>query len=97
MSKHRRFDLGDEVVLQGVVRLIDAGGPGSVTIEVQATGQRITIDEGSAFVALVAKAKPETAFAKAPKGRQGLLVTANPGPDRRKRALREGTAYNHPK
>ena len=56
MSKNRRFDLGDEVVLQGVVRLIDAGGPGSVTIEVQATGQRVTIDEGSAFVALVGKA-----------------------------------------
>jgi len=92
MSKNRRFDLGDEVVLQGVVRLIDAGGPGSVTIEVQATGQRVTIAEGSAFVSLVGKANPETAFAKAPKGRQARLVPANPGPERRKRALPEGTA-----
>ena len=33
----RRFEIGDEVALRGSVRLLDVGGPGTVTIEIEAT------------------------------------------------------------
>ena len=38
MATKRRFDIGDEVALRGIVRLLDVGGPGTVTIEIAATG-----------------------------------------------------------
>ena len=43
MAAKRRFDISDEV--RGIVRLLDVGGPGAVTIEITATGQRITMAE----------------------------------------------------
>ena len=32
--RKRPFDIGDEVCLKGTVRLLDVGGPGSVTVEI---------------------------------------------------------------
>jgi hypothetical protein len=43
MAAKRRFDIGDEVALRGAVRLLDLGGPGTVTVEIAATGQRMTV------------------------------------------------------
>ena len=48
----RRFDIGDEVALHGIVRLLDVGGPGTVTIEIAATGQRMTVMADSTSVEL---------------------------------------------
>ena len=52
-----RFGIGDEVTLRGTVRLIDAAGDGTVTIELHGTGQRVTVMASSTYVELVAKAK----------------------------------------
>jgi len=62
--------LGDEVNVKGIVRLIDVAGPGTITIELLATGtaQRITVREDNDEVELVGKAPP------APKGRQKPLL-----------------------
>jgi len=38
------------------VRLLDVAGPGSVTVELLSTGQRITISESSGGIELVAEA-----------------------------------------
>ena len=38
-----RFGIGDEVALRGTVRLVDAAGDGTVTIELGGTGQRVTV------------------------------------------------------
>lgn len=43
MATKKRFDIGDEVSLHGIVRLLDAGGEGTVTIEVLASGTRLTV------------------------------------------------------
>jgi hypothetical protein len=32
-----RFDIGDEVTLRGIVRLLDVGGPNTVTVELRST------------------------------------------------------------
>lgn len=69
----KRFDIGDEVRLDGIVRLLDAAGPGTVTIELRSTGQRVTIMADSSFVELKANAKPET-LRKSPKGGQDKLI-----------------------
>ena len=45
MAAKRRFDISDEV--RGIVRLLDVGGPGAVTIEITATGQRITMADST--------------------------------------------------
>ena len=41
----RRFNIGDEVCIRGVVCLLDAAGVGTVTIEIHATEQRVTLRE----------------------------------------------------
>ena len=69
MAKH--FNIGDEVALSGVVRLLDVGGPNTVTIELHATGQRITVMADSTSVELVARAKGGAGFTKALKGQTG--------------------------
>ena len=33
MAMRRRFGIGDEVTVKGIVRLIDLAGPGTITIE----------------------------------------------------------------
>ena len=43
MATKKRFEIGDEVALRGIVRLLDVAGPGTVTIEIAATGQRLTV------------------------------------------------------
>ena len=63
-----RFGIGDEVTLRGSVRLVDAGGPGTLTIELRSNGQRVTVLASSSFVELVQKAKGGMGFTKAPKG-----------------------------
>jgi hypothetical protein len=70
MATKRRFGIGDEVNVKGIVRLIDVAGPGTITIELLATGtaQRITVREDNDEVELVGKAPP------APKGRQKPLL-----------------------
>lgn len=65
-----RFAIGDEISLRGIVRLVDAAGEGTVTVEVSATGQRITLAAASSHIELVVKAKRGEGFTKAPKGRQ---------------------------
>jgi hypothetical protein len=35
---NKRFGVGDEVAVRGVVWLVDAGGPGTVTIELKVNG-----------------------------------------------------------
>jgi len=56
-TKKRPFDIGDEVCLKGTVRLLDVGGPGSVTVEIHATAtaQRVTVSETSGGIQLIAK------------------------------------------
>ena len=66
MATKRRFDIGDEVTLHGIVRLLDAAGPGTVTVEISATGQRMTVQELATGLDLVAKGKAD-AFTKGPK------------------------------
>ena len=44
-----RFGIGDEVTLRGTVRLIDAAGDGTVTIELHGTGQRVTVMASSTY------------------------------------------------
>ncbi len=61
-----RFDIGDEVSLRGTEKLLNAAG--DVTIELHGTGQRVTVMANSTYVDLVAKAKGEQGFTKAPKG-----------------------------
>jgi hypothetical protein len=74
MATKRRFDIGDEVQLRGIVRLLDVGGYGTMTIEIAATGQRMTVMADSTGVELVAKGKAGQAFTKVPKGRQPRLI-----------------------
>lgn len=62
------FGIGDEVALRGAVRLVDAAGKGTVTVELHSTGQRITVLAESSFLELVSKAKGGQGFTKAPKG-----------------------------
>jgi len=52
-----RFGIGDEVLLRGTVKLLNAAGEGTVTIELHGTGQRLTVMASSTYVELVAKAK----------------------------------------
>ncbi len=59
-----RFGIGDQVCIQGEVRLINAGGEGTVTIELRGTGQRVTITANSSYVDLVEKAKGGKGFTK---------------------------------
>jgi hypothetical protein len=73
MAAKRRFDIGDEVTLRGVVRLVDVGGDGMVTVELAGSGLRHTLREDSSFIELVAKGKAD-AFSKAPKGRQKRFI-----------------------
>ena len=73
MATKRRFGIGDEVTLHGIVRLLDAAGPGTVTVEISATGQRMTVQELATGLDLVAKGKAD-AFTKAPRGRQPRLI-----------------------
>jgi len=66
--------VGDEVALRGIVRLVDAAGDGTVTIELKGTEYRVTLyTDNSSQVELIAKAKPES-FRNAPKGRQKRLI-----------------------
>ena len=74
MATKGRFDIGDEVALRGIVRLLDVGGTGTVTIEIAVTGQRMTVMANSTGVELVAKGKAGQGFTKAPKGRQPRLI-----------------------
>jgi hypothetical protein len=74
MTTKSRFDIGDEVSLRGIVRLLDVSGPGTVTIEIAATGQRMTVMADSTGVELVEWGKAGQGFTKAPKGRQGRLI-----------------------
>ena len=57
MATKKRFEIGDEVALRGIVRLLDVAGPGTVTVEIAATGQRLTVMSESTGVELVAKGK----------------------------------------
>jgi hypothetical protein len=75
MAVKSRFDIGDEVALRGVVRLLNAAGDGTVTVELTGSGLRHTLREDSSFIELVAKGKAD-AFRKAPKGRQGKLISS---------------------
>jgi hypothetical protein len=50
------------------------GGPGTVTIEIAATGQRMTVMADSTSVELVAKGKAGQGFARVPKGRQPKFI-----------------------
>ena len=71
----KRFNIGDEVALHGIVRLLDVASLGTITIELHSTGQRITVMADSTYVELVvAKARGVAGFTKAPKGRQGKLI-----------------------
>ncbi len=70
---NKRFAVGDDVTLRGLVRLIDAAGHGTLTIELLATGNRVTLYGDSGHVDLVAPAKRES-FTKAPRGRQKRLI-----------------------
>ena len=63
-----KFGIGDQVCLQGEVRLVDAAGEGTVTIEIKGTGQRVTMMAQSTYIDLVEKAKGGKGFTKAPKG-----------------------------
>jgi hypothetical protein len=74
MATKKRFDIGDEVALRGIVRLLDVGGDGTVTVEIHATGTRLTVMADSTYIDLVAKGKAGQAFTKAPKGRQPKLI-----------------------
>jgi hypothetical protein len=38
MATKRWFDINDEAALRGILRLLDVGGPGTVAIEIAATG-----------------------------------------------------------
>ena len=60
--------------MRGIVRLLDVGGPNTVTVELHSTGQRITVMADSTYAELVAKAKGGQGFTKAPKGRQSKLI-----------------------
>ena len=66
MATTRRFDIGDELALRGIVRLLDGAGPGTVTIEIAGTGQRMTVMANSTGVELVASGKAAQGFTKAP-------------------------------
>ena len=70
----KRFSIGDEVALHGIVRLFDVGGPNTVTIELHSTGQRITVTVNSTGVELLAKAKGGAGFTKAPRGPPGRTI-----------------------
>jgi hypothetical protein len=63
-----KYGIGDQVCLQGEVRLVDAAGEGTVTIEIKGTGQRVTMMAQSTYIDLVEKAKGGKGFTKAPKG-----------------------------
>ena len=65
---YKRFGVGDQVALKGIVRLVDKAGDGTVTIELQSTGQRVTVQTDSAVIDLVEE-KP----AKRPARRKGPL------------------------
>jgi hypothetical protein len=52
-----KYGIGDQVCLQGEVRLVDAAGEGTVTIEIKSTGQRVTMMAQSTYIELVEKAK----------------------------------------
>jgi hypothetical protein len=52
-----RFGIGDQVCLQGEVKLVDAAGDGTVTIEIKGTGQRVTMLAQSTYIDLLEKAK----------------------------------------
>jgi len=51
----RRFNVGDEVTVSGIVRMVDADGGGTITIEL-GTGLRVTLREESAALELVKRA-----------------------------------------
>jgi hypothetical protein len=63
-----KYGVGDTVCLQGEVRLVDAAGEGTVTVEIKGTGQRVTLMAQSSYIELVEKAKGGKGFIKAPKG-----------------------------
>ena len=78
MATKRRFDIGDQVALRGIVRLLDVGGPGTVTIEIAGTGQRMTVMADSTHVELVAKGKQGRASPRRRKaGRDGSSLIAD--------------------
>jgi hypothetical protein len=63
-----RCGIGDDVSLHGTVKLVDAAGDGTVTIEIKGTGQRVTMMAQSTYIDLVEKAKGGKGFTRAPKG-----------------------------
>ncbi len=60
--------------MHGIVLLLDVGGPGTVTVEISATGQRMTVMADATAVELIAKGKAGQGFTKAPKSRQPRLI-----------------------
>jgi hypothetical protein len=54
MANRKRFGIGDQVALHGIVRLVDVAGEDTVTIELLATGHRVTIRADSGHVDLIA-------------------------------------------
>ena len=74
MATKGRFDIGDEVALRGIVRLLDVGGTGKVTIEIAVTGQRMTVMANSTERRTCCKGQGGRGFAEAPKGRQPRLI-----------------------
>ena len=57
--------------------MVDAGGDGTVTIELQSTGRRVTIMADSSYVDLMGEVKRES-FTKAPKAGRSALYPAKP-------------------
>lgn len=65
--------------MPGIVRLVDAVGEGTVTVELNATGQRITFQAERNFIDLVGKA--EKPFGKGSGKRKPLFDVRIRGPE----------------
>ncbi len=50
LSMAANFSVGDQVALRWLVSLVDKAGENTVTIELQATGQRVTLQVDSSFI-----------------------------------------------
>jgi hypothetical protein len=54
--------------LRCIVRLLDAGGDGTVKVEIHATGTRLTVMADSTYIDLVAKGKAGTGIHEGTEG-----------------------------
>ncbi len=70
-----KLSVGDDATLHGVVRLVGWAGDGTVTIELEATGQRLTVRANSRFMDLAGRAQKPAAVKK-PARRKPLFYEA---------------------